>query len=562
MSYQVLARKWRPRDFAGLVGQQHVVRALSNGLEQGRLHHAFLLTGTRGVGKTTIARILAKALNCERGVSAEPCGECAHCVAIDEGRFVDLLEIDAASRTRVDDTREILDNVPYAPARGRFKVYLIDEVHMLSISSFNALLKTLEEPPEHVKFVLATTDPQKIPLTILSRCLQFSLRRLQPDEIAGQMRTILDAEQLAFEPVALDLLARAADGSMRDGLSLLDQALAAGAGRIEVAAVEDMLGTVEQRHLETLVQTLVDNDPAAAMAAVAEVVALARDFGRLLAELGETLHRIALIQQVPDYRDESRTDWERLAGFAARLDPEDVQLYYQIALQGRNELGLAPSERCGCEMTLLRMFAFRPVSAADPKPDLAGSGSVVRRGVESGPRAAGGSSGTRTEAPSPAPAATVPGALPDAVRDAPPQLEVAVPGQPVTLSRETWPEVLAQLSLAGPVRSVAANLELDRADERQICFRHTADDQPLLSERFRSSLAHALEQWSGRTRNLLFEPVADGVSLTTAAARASAEQQRRQNEAEAALAADPVVRAMQTRLDAEIIPGSARPAEP
>ena len=260
MSYQVLARKWRPRDFAGLVGQEHVVRALTNGLAEGRLHHAFLFTGTRGVGKTTIARILAKALNCREGVSATPCGQCEHCVAIDEGRFVDLLEIDAASRTKVDDTREILDNVQYAPARGRYKVYLIDEVHMLSTHSFNALLKTLEEPPEHVKFVLATTDPQKIPVTILSRCMQFNLRRLSVEEIAGQLEAILGRENLAYDDAALALLARAADGSMRDGLSLLDQALAAGSGNVELAPVEDMLGTVEQRHLNTIIEALIEGD--------------------------------------------------------------------------------------------------------------------------------------------------------------------------------------------------------------------------------------------------------------------------------------------------------------
>lgn len=541
MSYQVLARKWRPRDFSALVGQAHVVRALANGLDQGRLHHAFLLTGTRGVGKTTIARILAKALNCLQGVSSSPCGECEHCVAIDEGRFVDLLEIDAASRTKVDDTREILDNVQYAPARGRFKVYLIDEVHMLSTHSFNALLKTLEEPPEHVKFVLATTDPQKIPITILSRCLQFNLRRLGVEEIAGQLKVILKAEQLSFEPAALGLLARAADGSMRDALSLLDQALAAASGRVSLEAVEDMLGTVEQRHLHAILDALVTGDAGAALQAVAEAFELARDLARLLGDLAEVLHRIALIQKVPEYRDDSRTDWDQLVAFAAALDPEDVQLYYQIAITGRRDLGLAPSERAGCEMTLLRMFAFRPASAAPAAPPLGRSGDHLVRATAAAAQA--GSSAPSARAASSAAAA--------------PSRSPVPPGPDSALAVD-WPALMQSLKLPGPTRSLAAMLELARQAPGLLEFRVARDDVGLLSERFRAELKAALEKHFGGPMRVEFRPVADADALRTPAMLADQERKQRMADAEQAIDSDPVVRRLRRDFGAEVIPGSIR----
>jgi DNA polymerase-3 subunit gamma/tau len=364
MSYQVLARKWRPRSFGDMVGQAHVVRALGNALDQDRLHHAYLFTGTRGVGKTTLARILAKALNCDGGVSSNPCCQCPSCREIDEGRFVDLLEVDAASRTRVDQTRELLDNVPFAPVKGRFKVYLIDEVHMFSTSSFNALLKTLEEPPPHVKFLLATTDPQKVPVTVLSRCLQFNLKRLVPEEIATQLAHILTVEGVPFEEPALALLARAADGSMRDGLSLLDQAIAFGGGRVGTEDIRAMLGTVGRDMSLNLLQALARMDAAALLQEVGRIHELTPDFGGLLQELLGFLHRIALFQQVPATLARDDPEREILEALARELTPEDVQLYYQIALMGQADLPLAPDPRTGMEMVLLRMLAFRPLEVA------------------------------------------------------------------------------------------------------------------------------------------------------------------------------------------------------
>lgn len=378
MSYQVLARKWRPKTFDDLVGQQHVVQALSNALDRNQLHHAYLFTGTRGVGKTTLARILSKALNCEQGISSKPCGVCSACREIDSGRFVDLLEVDAASRTKVDQTRELLDNVPYAPARARFKVYLIDEVHMFSTGSFNALLKTLEEPPSHVKFLLATTDPQKVPVTVLSRCLQFNLRRLLPGEIAEQLRHVLTTEGVEFVPAALPLLARAADGSMRDGLSLLDQAIAFGGGRVMDDAVRTMLGTVSGDLVLNLLDALAAADGAQLLAEVERVAALTPDFDELLRELLALLHRLALIQHLPTLLAADDPDQARLAALAAAMPAEDVQLYYQIALTGQRDLPLAPDPRAGFEMVLLRALAFRPATAMTGTAQFAPSAPAAR----------------------------------------------------------------------------------------------------------------------------------------------------------------------------------------
>ncbi|MFC5708355.1 DNA polymerase III subunit gamma/tau [Aeromonas eucrenophila] len=360
MSYQVLARKWRPHTFEQVVGQQHVLTALTNALDQGRLHHAYLLSGTRGVGKTTIARILAKSLNCEQGISSHPCGVCDTCREIDQGNFVDLLEIDAASRTKVEDTRELLDNVQYRPARGRFKVYLIDEVHMLSRHSFNALLKTLEEPPPYVKFLLATTDPQKLPITILSRCLQFHLKSLDQSQIAKQLEWVLDQEGQPFEPRALLALAKAADGSMRDALSLTDQALAHGNGSVRLDSVLTMLGTLDHHHLHQLLEAILRQDAPATMAKITEIATLGPDFDQLHAELEALLHRVAMAQLLPASVQEQGADADALLQLAQAMSPEEVQLCYQIVLGGRKDLPWAPDGRTALEMTCLRMLAFSP----------------------------------------------------------------------------------------------------------------------------------------------------------------------------------------------------------
>ena len=525
MSYLVLARKWRPRAFSELVGQEHVLRALVNALESGRVHHAFLFTGTRGVGKTTIARILAKSLNCETGVSARPCGQCSACREIDEGRFVDLIEVDAASRTKVDDTRELLDNVQYLPARGRYKVYLVDEVHMLSAHSFNALLKTLEEPPPHVKFLLATTDPQKLPVTVLSRCLQFNLKRLSPALIGKRLTDIMQAEKIDAEPEALRLVAKAADGSMRDALSLMDQVIAFGGARVSTADTRAMLGTVDHTQIVAVLEALAAKDGRAMLDVVRGMDEHVPDYREALSELAALLQRLAIVQAVPDWEAGEDEDIELFRRLAAALTPEDTQLYYQIALLGRRDLDLAPDPRAGFEMALLRMLAFQ----RDTGP-----------AVESRPA-------TAPPAARPRPAG-VPAA---AAVSAPVARPVA------TAVASDWSGIVAQLNLQGPVSQLAAHCTMTGRQGGRVQLKLDADGEPFRRPALEEKLTAALAAYFGEPVKLDIE-VAQAVA-DTPARRKQAEVEDRQQAARQTIEADPNVRAMQDMFGATIQPESVKP---
>jgi DNA polymerase-3 subunit gamma/tau len=540
MSYQVLARKWRPRTFAELVGQSHVVRPLVNALDRDRLHHAFLFTGTRGVGKTTLARILAKSLNCETGVTSTPCGQCGACREVDEGRFIDLIEVDAASRTKVEDTRELLDNVQYAPARGRYKVYLIDEVHMLSGHSFNALLKTLEEPPPHVKFLLATTDPQRLPVTVLSRCLQFHLKRLSVEEIEGQLAKIVGAEAIEHDAVSLRLLARAADGSLRDGLSLLDQAIAFGGGRLAEADVRAMLGTIDQDAVERLLAGLAANDAAGIMGVVAQAVDHGVDCAVLLDELLLALHRVALTQA--DRALAPADEAERLAKHAAALAPEDVQLYYQIGVVGRRDLPFAPDPRTGVEMTLLRMLAFRPAPAeAEP------AGAAPAAGAKAAPGEPGGAGRPENARPA-APRAATPAARAPAPSEQPAS---AVPGA------DSWAETVARLDVNGLVRELLNHTVPESIDQEGVRLVLDETYAALLNKEREAQVRQALERHYGRPLRLSVRMAAPPKE-TPARARARV-QEEEQRAAVAAIDTDPNVRALCEQFDARVNPDSIRP---
>jgi DNA polymerase-3 subunit gamma/tau len=543
MSYIVLARKWRPKRFADMVGQEHVLRALSNSLDSGKIHHAFLFTGTRGVGKTTIARILAKSLNCERGVSSSPCGVCAACREIDEGRFVDLIEVDAASRTKVDDTRELLDNVQYAPSCGRYKVYLIDEVHMLSNHSFNALLKTLEEPPPHVKFLLATTDPQKLPVTVLSRCLQFSLKRLSSSLIAERLKVIATAEKLDFEPAALVHLARAADGSMRDGLSLLDQLIAFGGGSLSETNTRAMLGTIDRGHVTRIVEALSREDGPGLLAHVAELDRDAPDYDRALADLSAFLQRIAIVQIVPDAaQEDEQFDAEALTRLSRSMAAEDVQLYYQIALAGRRDLSLAPDPRLGFEMTLLRMLAFRPDAAATTS----GAAPVAGRAMAaSAPRPAA--------VPARTAAAPPPAVVPASAEAAPPPAVV-----PTNIDAASWPRIVEGAGLSGMVRQFALNCVPASFERDVLTLRLDEVVDARRSRAIEDKLLQALTKYLGRELRLLFE-VSRSELATPARQRALADQDKTARAA-AAFEADPVVKGLQERFGAEVDAASVKQA--
>ncbi|HEY0746484.1 MAG TPA: DNA polymerase III subunit gamma/tau [Steroidobacteraceae bacterium] len=531
MSYVVLARKWRPKRFAEMVGQEHVLRALSNALDSGKVHHAFLFTGTRGVGKTTVARILAKSLNCETaGVSSNPCGVCAACREIDEGRFVDLIEVDAASRTKVDDTRDMLDNVQYAPTRGRYKVYLIDEVHMLSNHSFNALLKTLEEPPPHVKFLLATTDPQKLPVTVLSRCLQFSLKRLPAALIGERLKFIAAAENLSFEPAAIALLSRAAEGSMRDALSLMDQLVAFGGGIVNEVNARAMLGTIDRGHVGRMVEALSRGDGPALLAEVKELDRNAPDYDRALVEVAALLQRIAIVQIVPEAAaQDEEFDGAQLSQLAKAISPEDAQLYYQIAVGGRRDLNMAPEPRIGFEMTLLRMLAFRPDSAAQS----------AKAGRPSTPAVA--ASLPRTATATAAPAASAPASA---------RLLGIDPG--------SWPAVVEAASLSGMVRQLALNCVPGRFEGNLLVLKldeAAADRRTRLIE---EKLVQGLSKYLGREIRVVFETVESGLN-SPARQRLQAEQERLARAADA-FESDPAVKGLRERFGADVDAGSIKPA--
>ena len=554
MSYQVLARKWRPRKFVELVGQEHVVRALTNALDTGRMHHAYLFTGTRGVGKTTIARIFAKSLNCERGESADPCGECAVCTAVDAGRFVDLLEIDAASNTGVDDVREVIENAQYAPARGRFKVYLVDEVHMLSKPAFNALLKTLEEPPPHVKFLLATTDPQKLPVTVLSRCLKFNLKRLLPEQISGQMRHILDAEQIAYEDAAIGELARGADGSLRDGLSLLDQAIAYGGGALKADDVRAMLGSVARGQVLGVLDALADGDGARLMAECERIASYSPDFGGVLDDLAATLHRIQLMQLVPGYRGDGDGEGEEaLAALADRMQPEDVQLYYQIATTGRRDLSLAPDARTGFEMALLRMLAFRPGEAGEPAPaGRAARPAPAPRPAPAAPRSEAPAA-PRSEAPvSRAAPAPMPQAQPAPASRAP------VPADARGLPR--WDALIEQAGLRGPLGQLAQNAALRERDGNTLVLALQPAHMHLAVEPMVGQMADRIGDVLGERIKLRFIADSHG-AIETPAARAASARENAQSAAEQAIEEDPLVQSLKREFGARVVPQSIKPIE-
>jgi DNA polymerase-3 subunit gamma/tau len=553
-----LARKWRPRVFADLKGQEHVVQALSNALTQGRLHHAYLLTGTRGVGKTTLARILAKCLNCETGVTNTPCGTCSACTQIDAGRFVDLLELDAASNTGVDNMREVLDNAQYAPTVGRYKVYIIDEVHMLSKPAFNSMLKTLEEPPAHVKFILATTDPQKIPVTVLSRCLQFNLKPMLPALVAQHLGEVLAQENVAAEPAALNILARAAAGSMRDALSLTDQAIAYGGGKVEAAAVEAMLGTVRRDYLFDLLDALAAQDGDALLAQARQLAERGIAFDAALQDLGNLLTQLALLLHAPN-AIEAGMDAERMQAAAAQLDAETVQLYYQIALNGRRDLPYAPDEFSGFCMTLLRMLAFASGSGA-PRPV-----SPARLGParEPAPQAA-----APRAAPSMPPAAAVPTAVPAAVKrvEATPVEPVAASApaatplqarEPAPNAAWDWLAVVAALRLGGMAKMLADHCELVSQADNAVTLRVGEADKHLLDRAYQDKLVSALRDTYGAALQVTFE-IGAAAEQTPQQVRTRIKEAR-QAEAVAAIESDPFVRELVEQFGGRIDASTIQP---
>ncbi len=618
MSYQVLARKWRPKSFDSLVGQEHVVRALTHALNEARLHHAYLFTGTRGVGKTTLARILAKSLNCEQGVSATPCGVCSACREIDSGRFVDLLEVDAATNTKVDEMRQLLENAVYAPTRGRFKVYVIDEVHMLSNSAFNAMLKTLEEPPEHVKFILATTDPQKIPVTVLSRCLQFNLKQMTPQLIAGHLQRILEVEAISADAQALNLIARSASGSMRDALSLLDQAIAHGAGQVDEAQVREMLGTVDLDYLYALLDALLAGDAPGMLGIADDMATRSLSFDAALQELASLFTRLQIAQLAPQAIADDLPERARLLDLAARLDAEYVQLGYQIAVHGRRELPLAPDEQAGFIMTLLRLLTFRPSTADDApaaapvtRPAAGGrasasGASVAAPGVRAASAAAVSSATSATSATSarsarsarsgvaaPPPSASLPaverapavedseargidaadevGAVgsdrsPAVVEPPPaplvaPSAEPAAPATPLPAAEVStdWHQILGAVKLGGMARELAQHCQLLSVDGARIVLCLAPVHRHLLMRPAQEKLQQVLGEYFGRPLQLAIE--LQDVAGETPAATAQRHRQERQQRAVEAVEQDDFVREVIEVFDATLIESSIKPVQ-
>ena len=541
MSYQVLARKYRPKSFETLVGQDHVVRALTNALTQQRLHHAYLFTGTRGVGKTTIARILAKSLNCEMGITATPCGVCNACTDIDRGRFVDLLEVDAASNTQVDAMRDLLDNAQYAPTVGRFKVYIIDEVHMLSKSAFNAMLKTLEEPPAHVKFILATTDPQKVPVTVLSRCLQFNLRQMASVTINEHLQNVLGQENIAFEPAALNLIARAAAGSMRDALSLTDQAIAYGNQTVNEAEVRSMLGAIDQSYLFELLTALQANNGAVVVEITKQMQARSIAFEAALNDLAILLHQIAMAQTVPDSVANDLPERAVLLDLAAKISPETLQLYYQIALLGRRDIGLAPDEYAGFTMTLLRMLAFTPSEKLEHKATQAAT-----------PRMA--------EKPEIAQSASIP-AKPVIADTAPEAAPVLVPSEEKSNTfNGNWRGLIEQNLKLGLARALAQNCEMITYDADSITLRVAESNKHLASTSYQDKLSSAINDYFGKKIKLNVEiGTAGQAEINTPAKQNATEKANIQSTATDAIMQDSFVQALMNDFGATIIPNSIKP---
>ena len=533
----VLARKWRPKNFAQLAGQEHVVQALTNALTQNRLHHAYLFTGTRGVGKTTIARIFAKSLNCENGITAEPCGVCSACTEIDSGRFVDLIELDAASNTQVDNMRELLESALYAPSSGRFKVYIIDEVHMLSKSAFNAMLKTLEEPPAHVKFILATTDPQKIPVTVLSRCLQFNLKQMPPALINSHLQYVLGQENIPYENGALNLVARAAQGSMRDALSLMDQAIAYSSGKVDESLVRTMLGAIDQGYLFDLLQLLRAGDGAGLLRIADDMAIRSIAFEAALQDLATLLHRIALAQTIPQAIADDEPERARLMELAQQFTPEEIQLNYQIAIHGRNEIDLAPDEYAGFTMTLLRMLAFATQAMTANVGQSAPRASLVK----SSPSSLVG-----------IPSKQIVSEPLQAIQAAPHQNQIGT-------ANLDWNTLLSQLNLQGMARELAKNCMLKSFTEGRVVLSLSPQHKHLQSNKIaQEKLQSALKDYFVKPIHLTVEL---GISkdVATPAVVEQHEKQTRQQQAEEAIKQDIFVREAQAQLGAQLIEGSVRP---